>query len=208
MASEKVETVVAGNYIEMEPEEGDSKSTKSKLSNLFWHGGSVYDAWFSCASNQAQYHAQHHWLFLVINEYLRWPLKSFYLCIMQVAQVLLTLPYSFSQLGMLSGILFQLFYGLMGSWTAYLISVLYVEYRTRKEREKVDFRNHVIQVISINQIFVIKLCFLFHSHIVWMHSLLNISHFRKGNLISYYMAWSTCSGLKCLMDCWGSTGGT
>lgn len=68
---------------------------------------------------------------------------------MQVAQVLLTLPYSFSQLGMLSGILFQLFYGLMGSWTAYLISVLYVEYRTRKEREKVDFRNHVIQVLSL-----------------------------------------------------------
>lgn len=67
----------------------------------------------------------------------------------QVAQVLLTLPYSFSQLGMLSGILFQLFYGLMGSWTAYLISVLYVEYRTRKEREKVDFRNHVIQVMFV-----------------------------------------------------------
>lgn len=60
--------------------------------------------------------------------------------------MLLTLPYSFSQLGMLSGILFQLLYGLMGSWTAYLISVLYVEYRARKEREKADFRNHVIQV--------------------------------------------------------------
>jgi len=60
MASEKVETVVAGNYVEMEPEEGDSKSTKSKLSNLFWHGGSVYDAWFSCASNQARHHTQPH----------------------------------------------------------------------------------------------------------------------------------------------------
>ncbi|GMP79305.1 hypothetical protein CsSME_00034905 [Camellia sinensis var. sinensis] len=118
MASEKVETVVAGNYLEMEREEGESKSAKSKLSRLFWHGGSVYDAWFSCASNQ-------------------------------VAQVLLTLPYSFSQLGMLSGILFQLFYGLMGSWTAYLISILYVEYRTRKEREKVDFRNHVIQWFEV-----------------------------------------------------------
>jgi auxin influx carrier (AUX1 LAX family) len=70
----------------------------------------------------------------------------FFFDLLQVAQVLLTLPYSFSQLGMLSGILFQLFYGLLGSWTAYLISVLYVEYRTRKEREKVDFRNHVIQV--------------------------------------------------------------
>ena len=58
MASEKVETVIAGNYVEMEREEGDdngSKSTNkmSKLSNMFWHGGSVYDAWFSCASNQA-----------------------------------------------------------------------------------------------------------------------------------------------------------
>ncbi|XP_020205440.1 auxin transporter-like protein 3 [Cajanus cajan] len=118
MASEKVETVVAGNYLEMEREEEGSKSTTGKLSRLFWHGGSVYDAWFSCASNQ-------------------------------VAQVLLTLPYSFSQLGMLSGIIFQLFYGLMGSWTAYLISVLYVEYRTRKEREKVDFRNHVIQWFEV-----------------------------------------------------------
>ena len=67
--------------------------------------------------------------------------------------MLLTLPYSFSQLGLLSGILFQLFYGLMGSWTAYLISLLYVEYRTRKEREKVDFRNHVIQVCIIYNFF-------------------------------------------------------
>lgn len=65
---------------------------------------------------------------------------------MQVAQVLLTLPYSFSQLGMLSGILLQVFYGLLGSWTAYLISVLYIEYRTRKEKENVSFKNHVIQV--------------------------------------------------------------
>ncbi|KAF2296751.1 hypothetical protein GH714_001643 [Hevea brasiliensis] len=124
MASERVETVIAGNYKEMEREEGNSRSTRSKMSNLFWHGGSVYDAWFSCASNQA-----------ILYTY--------------VAQVLLTLPYSFSQLGMLSGILFQLFYGLMGSWTAYLISVLYVEYRTRKEREKVDFRNHVIQWFEV-----------------------------------------------------------
>jgi len=64
----------------------------------------------------------------------------------QVAQVLLTLPYSFSQLGMVSGVLLQIFYGLMGSWTAYLISVLYVEYRARKEKEGVSFKNHVIQV--------------------------------------------------------------
>ncbi|KAL6010742.1 Auxin transporter-like protein 3 [Asimina triloba] len=108
MASEKIETVVAGNYVEME-REGEAKTGKNKFSRFLWDGGSV-------------------------------------------AQVLLTLPYSFSQLGMLSGILFQLFYGLMGSWTAYLISVLYVEYRTRKEREKVDFRNHVIQELTASNL--------------------------------------------------------
>lgn len=60
MASEKVETVIAGNYVEMEREEGDSsKPTKGKLSTLFWHGGSVYDAWFSCASNQAKIQLPH-----------------------------------------------------------------------------------------------------------------------------------------------------
>ncbi|KAK3040053.1 hypothetical protein RJ639_029389 [Escallonia herrerae] len=137
MASEKVETVVAGNYVEMEREESGSKSTKSRLSKYFWHGGSVYDAWFSCASNQHR---------LIVTDDVN--MRKMYPQ-MQVAQVLLTLPYSFSQLGMLSGILFQLFYGLMGSWTAYLISVLYVEYRTRKEREKVDFRNHVIQWFEV-----------------------------------------------------------
>ena len=76
----------------------------------------------------------------------------------QVAQVLLTLPYSFSQLGMLSGVLLQIFYGFLGSWTAYLISVLYVEYRTRKEREKVDFRNHVIQVCILDRLACVYAC--------------------------------------------------
>ncbi|XP_047045823.1 auxin transporter-like protein 2 [Lolium rigidum] len=91
---------------------------KLSMKDLLWHGGSVWDAWFSCASNQ-------------------------------VAQVLLTLPYSFSQLGMVSGLLLQVFYGLMGSWTAYLISVLYVEYRARKEKEGVSFKNHVIQWFEV-----------------------------------------------------------
>lgn len=52
MASEKVETIVAGNYVEMERETEDTESSKSNLSKLFWHGGSAYDAWFSCSSNQ------------------------------------------------------------------------------------------------------------------------------------------------------------
>lgn len=53
MATEKeVETVIVGNYVEMETELGKPKDIKSKLSSFLWHGGSAYDAWFSCASNQ------------------------------------------------------------------------------------------------------------------------------------------------------------
>lgn len=55
MASEKVETIVAGNYVEMEREEDNLNTSKSKFSRFFWHGGSVYDAWFSCSSNQVVY---------------------------------------------------------------------------------------------------------------------------------------------------------
>ncbi|XP_058729083.1 auxin transporter-like protein 4 [Vicia villosa] len=103
---------------ETEQEDREQDQSMSNFKSFLWHGGSVWDAWFSCASNQ-------------------------------VAQVLLTLPYSFSQLGMVSGIVFQIFYGLVGSWTAYLISVLYVEYRARKEKENVNFKNHVIQWFEV-----------------------------------------------------------
>ncbi|GMI84901.1 like AUXIN RESISTANT 1 [Hibiscus trionum] len=101
---------------EKDEEKGDQSIFSVK--SFLWHGGSVYDAWFSCASNQ-------------------------------VAQVLLALPYSFSQMGMLSGIILQVFYGVLGSWSAYLISVLYIEYRNRKEKENVSFKNHVIQWFEV-----------------------------------------------------------
>ncbi|CAK9227929.1 unnamed protein product, partial [Sphagnum troendelagicum] len=117
---------MVGNYGEMEEqnqklealEEPQDPSINGQLKRLFWHGGSVYDAWFSAASNQ-------------------------------VAQVLLVLPYSFSQLGYPSGILLQLFYGTIGCWSCYMITCLYVEYRTRKEREGVLFKNHVIQWFEV-----------------------------------------------------------
>lgn len=53
MASEEkgVEGVIVGNYVEMEREDRGN-NVKSRLSKFLWHGGSVYDAWFSCASNQ------------------------------------------------------------------------------------------------------------------------------------------------------------
>ncbi|MBA0684528.1 hypothetical protein Goari_026112 [Gossypium aridum] len=124
LPQKQAEEAIVSNFSETghetreEENEDEQQQSMFSVTNLLWHGGSAWDAWFSCASNQ-------------------------------VAQVLLTLPYSFSQLGMLSGILLQVFYGLMGSWTAYLISVLYIEYRSRKEKENVSFKNHVIQWFEV-----------------------------------------------------------
>ncbi|KAL5063423.1 hypothetical protein RYX36_025160 [Vicia faba] len=105
MAADKVvETVIVGNYEEME-NEGKPQDIKSKLSNFLWHGGYAYDSWFSCASNQ-------------------------------VAQVLLTLPYSFSQLGMLSGILFNSFmvYLVAGLLASLAYSMLNTEQEKREKK--------------------------------------------------------------------------
>ncbi|CAH2056690.1 unnamed protein product [Thlaspi arvense] len=123
LPQKQAEEAIVSNLTEMENEGKSEEKHKEdesifSVKSLLWHGGSAWDAWFSCASNQ-------------------------------VAQVLLTLPYSFSQLGMLSGILLQVFYGLLGSYTAYLISVLYIEYRSRKEKENVSFKNHVIQWFEV-----------------------------------------------------------
>ncbi|XP_076945497.1 auxin transporter-like protein 4 [Bidens hawaiensis] len=115
MSGENEESITNFNEGERDME---SDHSGLDMKSMLWHGGSAWDAWFSCSSNQ-------------------------------VAQVLLTLPYSFSQLGMASGIVLQVFYGLLGSWTAYLISVLYVEYRSRKEKENVNFKNHVIQWFEV-----------------------------------------------------------
>lgn len=37
-----------------EREEEKGASPGSGFKNFLWHGGSVYDAWFSCASNQVK----------------------------------------------------------------------------------------------------------------------------------------------------------
>lgn len=142
----QAEEAIVSSFNLTERDDGeDEKSDEpgSGLKNFLWHGGSVYDAWFSCASNQVYIRTKTHpkknpsHMLLIL---------GFYFLVLQVAQVLLTLPYSFSQMGMLSGIILQVFYGLLGSWTAYLISILYVEYRSRKEKENASFKNHVIQV--------------------------------------------------------------
>ena len=54
--NKEMDAVIIGNYTEMEKHDEEAAKTntsfKTALSNLLWHGGSAYDAWFSCASNQ------------------------------------------------------------------------------------------------------------------------------------------------------------
>ncbi|XLS94115.1 hypothetical protein HN51_070123 [Arachis hypogaea] len=45
------ETIEREEREELEKEGGGSGS-HSSLKSLLWHGGSAYDAWFNCASNQ------------------------------------------------------------------------------------------------------------------------------------------------------------
>lgn len=63
----------------------------------------------------------------------------------QVGQVILTMPTSYAQMGYKLGLFIHLLYVSIGVYTCYLLARLYVEYRTRKEREGVDFKRHVIQ---------------------------------------------------------------
>lgn len=42
----------SSDHDDREEEIPDHHQTGFSLSNFLWHGGSVYDAWFSCASNQ------------------------------------------------------------------------------------------------------------------------------------------------------------
>lgn len=40
------------HHDDREEEEGPDQQSAFSLTSFLWHGGSVYDAWFSCASNQ------------------------------------------------------------------------------------------------------------------------------------------------------------
>jgi auxin influx carrier (AUX1 LAX family) len=48
------------------------------------------------------------------------------------------------------GLFFHFLYVTIGVYTCYLLARLYVEYRARKEKEGVDFKKHVIQVIQLS----------------------------------------------------------
>jgi hypothetical protein len=68
------------------------------------------------------------------------------LLLLQVGQVILTMPTSYAQMGYTWAVIFHIFYIATGMYTCYLLTRLYIEYRVRKEKEGVDFKKHVIQV--------------------------------------------------------------
>lgn len=78
------------------------------------------------------------------------------LLLLQVGQVILTMPTSYAQMGFTWAVIFQIFYFTTGIYTCYLLTRLYIEYRVRKEKEGVDFKKHVIQV-------QLPRCLLIHS---------------------------------------------
>lgn len=51
MVSSFTDAGARGRAVEEEEKE-QTDDSGSGLKSLLWHGGSVYDAWFSCASNQ------------------------------------------------------------------------------------------------------------------------------------------------------------
>ena len=42
--------------------ENDDENHNFSFKNFLWHGGSVYDAWFSCASNQVHSYPFNSWI--------------------------------------------------------------------------------------------------------------------------------------------------
>ena len=51
---------------------------------------------------------------------------------MQVGQVILSLPHSLSQTGMVAGIVLELLFASLAMWTVYLMTLLYLDHKNRK----------------------------------------------------------------------------
>eukprot|EP01018_Ginkgo_biloba_P027958 Gb_28004 [translate_table: standard] len=63
----------------------------------------------------------------------------------QVGSVILTLPYTLSQMGYGFGIGFQFLYGAFGIWTVYLLGHLYAEASNRGRRTGILHERHILQ---------------------------------------------------------------
>uniref|UniRef100_A0A0D6R7N8 Amino acid transporter transmembrane domain-containing protein n=1 Tax=Araucaria cunninghamii TaxID=56994 RepID=A0A0D6R7N8_ARACU len=63
----------------------------------------------------------------------------------QVGSVILTLPYTLSQMGYGLGIGFQILYGAFGCWTVYLLSIFYAEAAARTRKTGILHQKHILQ---------------------------------------------------------------
>ena len=66
----------------------------------------------------------------------------------QVGSVILTFPYTFSQMGYKYAILFQFIYGAFGCWTVFLLSWMYAELKQRNLIQGTYQKGHILQVLS------------------------------------------------------------
>lgn len=54
--------------------------------------------------------------------------------LLQVGQVILSLPHSLSQTGMVAGIIIEIVFASLAMWTVYLMVLLYLDHKNRKVR--------------------------------------------------------------------------
>lgn len=54
LPQKQAEEAIVPNLNETEHEEEKESQAIFSVKNIFWHGGSAWDAWFSCASNQVK----------------------------------------------------------------------------------------------------------------------------------------------------------
>lgn len=57
LPQKQAEEAIVSNFSEAEhegkeEEKGEEQQSLFSMKSFLWHGGSVWDAWFSCASNQ------------------------------------------------------------------------------------------------------------------------------------------------------------
>jgi auxin influx carrier (AUX1 LAX family) len=60
LSQKQAEEAIVSNYSETDQHEGKEEEAEENhslfsIKSALWHGGSVWDAWFSCASNQVLY---------------------------------------------------------------------------------------------------------------------------------------------------------
>lgn len=55
---------------------------------------------------------------------------------LQIGQVLLTIPTSYAQMGIVSALVVTVVCATFGSWTSYLLNSLYMDYRKRMTSER------------------------------------------------------------------------